>query len=1084
MPKIRTTRTKKPPEGYEEIEDILDDYAKKMRDAENESHEGKRKAESLWPIMRIAHARSRYIYELYYKREAISRELYDWLLNQGYADANLIAKWKKTGYEKLCCLRCIQTRDMNYQGSTCICRVPKAQVRPGTVVECVHCEDALFSEEIANSTLRTVVVFTVRSGVGYHVAQVPRTVLKLLRLSDPLSLTSSSMGILARELSEVSHILARRAQAPAQAGIFAGDNPAVYNSNDPIQLWVIQIIVVLAMTQFLALLLGRIRQPRVIAEVIGGVLLGPSVMGRIPGFTNAIFPLVSYPMLNLTSTIGLVFFLFLVGMEVDVSIMKKNARAATLISGVGLVIPLGLGAALGIAIYNQFTDHTQSFGLYLLFVAVAIGITAFPVLCRILTELKLLDDTIGVVVLAAGVGNDVVGWILLALTVALVNAQTGLTALWVLLTGVGYTLFLLLPVRWGYRWVARRTGSLENGTPSAMMMTITLVLVLFSAFFTDIIGIHPIFGGFLAGLVIPKDNGYAISLVEKLEDFIALLLLPLTNLGLLDNGITWGYTILICVVAFFSKFLGCGAMALFCGFTWRESGAIGSLMSCKGLVELIVLNVGLSAGILDTRTFSMFVLHALVLTFMTTPLTLLFYPSGFRTRAGTVSRKRNASAAAQGVEGQAVFIREAFKTRFTVILEKIEQLPAVMTLTQLLQVAGSSPPPVSSSSSDKTSSYEDEKAPDSPPGLPSHGTPQLTSVSVDALRLIELTDRTSAVLKSQSADVLARSDPVLSVFRTFGYLNRLLVSASLSVVGYEEFTSHIAEHVKETDSEMLILPWSSSTPAAHDDTAEAGSSNAITTVTPFDGLFGQRNAEARETSVVQAQFFRRMFMESPVDVGLFLDAGVPQCAGGEDQAHIFLPFFGGPDDRLALSFVVQLCMRTTTSATIVRFTKVDSDELTPVNSIEDTKGVKQTDHNQISITLPDTVYAARDTQTRLASETADNLLWEHYSTSAAPGVEDALRRIRFTHEMASKPLHSVLDTAARVFAEHTPSRPIIVVGRSRRLAVETHASELRQLLTEKGATMSSDLLKTLGDLGAAFVAANANAGLLILQAAP
>ncbi|KAI9447949.1 maternal g10 transcript [Lactarius indigo] len=157
MPKIRTSRTKKAPEGFEEIEPILDDYGRKMRDAENESHEGKRKSESLWPIMRISHARSRYIYELYYKREAISKELYDWLLKEKYGDANLIAKWKKTGYEKLCCLRCIQTKvsvnglaswvfiltwihqDMNYQGSTCICRVPKAQVRAGTVVECVHC---------------------------------------------------------------------------------------------------------------------------------------------------------------------------------------------------------------------------------------------------------------------------------------------------------------------------------------------------------------------------------------------------------------------------------------------------------------------------------------------------------------------------------------------------------------------------------------------------------------------------------------------------------------------------------------------------------------------------------------------------------------------------------------------------------------------------------------------------------------------------------------------------------------------------------------------------------------------------------
>ncbi|KAH8925406.1 hypothetical protein BT69DRAFT_1279706 [Atractiella rhizophila] len=139
MPKVKTSRTKPPPEGFEEIEDILEEYARKMRDAETESHEGKRKTEAVWPIMRITHTRSRYIYDLYYKREAISQELYEWLLEEKYADANLIAKWKKTGYEKLCCVRCIQSRDMNYAGSACICRVPKAVLKAGTIVECVHC---------------------------------------------------------------------------------------------------------------------------------------------------------------------------------------------------------------------------------------------------------------------------------------------------------------------------------------------------------------------------------------------------------------------------------------------------------------------------------------------------------------------------------------------------------------------------------------------------------------------------------------------------------------------------------------------------------------------------------------------------------------------------------------------------------------------------------------------------------------------------------------------------------------------------------------------------------------------------------
>lgn len=161
------------------------------------------------------------------------------------------------------------------------------------------------------------------------------------------------------------------------------------------------------MIQLLALFLSRIRQPRVIAEVIGGVLLGPSVMGRIPNFSNKIFPTTSWVMLNLTSTIGVVFFLFLVGLEIDVQIIKRHFKASMLISAAGLVVPLGLGAALGVPIYHQFIDPSVNYGYFLLFVAVAVGITAFPVLCRILTELKLLDDTVGAVVLAAGVGNDV-----------------------------------------------------------------------------------------------------------------------------------------------------------------------------------------------------------------------------------------------------------------------------------------------------------------------------------------------------------------------------------------------------------------------------------------------------------------------------------------------------------------------------------------------------------------------------------------------------------------------------------------------------------------------------------------------------
>lgn len=240
--------------------------------------------------------------------------------------------------------------------------------------------------------------------------------------------------------------------------------------------------------------LSRIRQPRVIAEVIGGIILGPTVMGRIPHFKDTIFPDASMPLLNVTATVGLLMFLFLVGLELDTRLLKRNFFVSITVSASGLVLPLGLGAALGVGIYREFIKPTVNFGYFILFTAVAMGITAFPVLCRILTELQLLDTEVGLVTLSAGIVDDVLGWVLLALTVALVNASSGLTALWVLLTSIGYTIFILFPVRWGYRWLARRTGSLEQGTPTPFMMTTTILIVLASALFTDIIGVHAIFG--------------------------------------------------------------------------------------------------------------------------------------------------------------------------------------------------------------------------------------------------------------------------------------------------------------------------------------------------------------------------------------------------------------------------------------------------------------------------------------------------------------------------------------------------------------------------------------------------------------
>ncbi|KAI0036744.1 cation/H+ exchanger [Vararia minispora EC-137] len=879
------------------------------------------------------------------------------------------------------------------------------------------------------------------------------------------------MGEFSRAFVELGQGLVRRAAAE-QSGIFAGLNPATVNSNDPFVLWVIQSIIIIGMTQLLALFLGRIRQPRVISEVIGGVLLGPTVMGRIPGFTNALFPKDSLQYLTLTSTIGLVFFLFLVGLELDIRVVKKNAKASAVISVVGLCVPLGLGAALAVPLYDQFTDPSINRGYFILFVAVAVGITAFPVLCRILTEVKLLDTTVGVLALSAGVGNDVVGWILLALAVALVNASNGLTALYVLLTGIGFVLFLLLPVKWGYKWAARKFGGLDRGEPNALMMTITLIMVLFSAFFTDIIGIHPIFGGFLAGLVIPKVNGYEIALVEKLEDFVSLLLLPQyfilsglrTNLGLLNNGITWGYTVLICVVAFFAKFISCSFVAKAFGFSIRESGAVGSLMACKGLVELIVLNVGLQAGILNQRVFSMFVLHALVLTFITTPLVLAFYPE--RVRSGGTTSLEAGLTATPGVAlprdgGQ----DEEFKSRFSIILDQIEHLPAAMTFAQLVRIA----PFGRSTRHRDNSSIAKESADDTL--KETEASPRSRPISIDALRLIELSDRTSAVLKSQSADVLIHQDTTLSVMRTYGRLNQLNVSTSLAVLPQEEFANSVVAHARNTDSHMIVVPWA----VPHSDITDVDGPPAALT-NPFDALFRKSHSTNDDVSpIATSNVIRRIFANSPADVALFIDRGISNKADG--LPHFFLPFFGGPDDRLALLLLVQFCHNPAVTATVVRLRTAES-----VQATADKGGAQLTYGN--TLTYPDTVYA-QNTQTRLQSDTADNIAWSSYAIASTRSDElgSALRRITFQEETSAKPLHRVLELAGAAASNHSAKPLFVVVGRSRRLAVDSHKQELLQLAQEHNATISSEAPRTFGEVGAAVVASGANVSLVVVQAA-
>jgi hypothetical protein len=327
------------------------------------------------------------------------------------------------------------------------------------------------------------------------------------------------------------------------------------------------------------------------------------------------------------------------------------------------------------------------------------------------------------------------------------------------------------------------------------------------------------------------------------------------------------------------------------------------------LVELIVLNIGLSAGILTTRTFSMFVVHALILTFMTTPLVILFYPPKYRIH-------HRGDKPAIGDEAATTTPKPAAdddtKTRFALLLDKIEALPAAMTLSQLLH----SPNALSSVSG---LSSIDEKAVEAG-FLPALMGPPSPAITIEALRLIELTNRTSAVLRSQEADSLIYNDPVVSVYRTFGQLNHFKVSANLSVVNFDEFPEAIAKHVTDTKSEMVIIPW----PRGATSVLEEETQGQVGTRNPFDGIFHKTTSQDQTSSVVYSEFIRNVFAKSPSDIALFVDRGIISPSSPVNKQHLFLPFFGGPDDRLALNFLVQLCERSWVTATVVRLNKADA----------------------------------------------------------------------------------------------------------------------------------------------------------------
>ncbi|MFN8646909.1 MAG: cation:proton antiporter [Gemmatimonadales bacterium] len=397
----------------------------------------------------------------------------------------------------------------------------------------------------------------------------------------------------------------------------------------------LQIAVIIICSRAIGLLFRRIGQPQVVGEMAAGIVLGPSVLGALaPELSASLFPAASLGPLNALSQVGLIAFMFLVGLELDPRQMRGRGHTAVLTSHVSIVVPFCLGTVLALFLYPRLSDDSVTFTNFALFIGTAMSITAFPVLARILTERQLLRHPVGAVALASAAVDDVTAWCILAAVVAAVRASEAVLPLWVTIGGsVLYVGLMLLVARPALSILERRFRAAGRVTQD--LLGVTLLLVLASAWTTEHLGIHALFGAFMVGAILPREPGFVHAVTERVEDLVVVLLLPLffafsglrTSIALVDGPAAWLMTALIIVVAVAGKFGGSMVAARAGGMRWREAGAIGALMNTRGLMELVVLNIGLDIGVISPALFTMMVLMALVTTLMARPLLELIYPA-------------------------------------------------------------------------------------------------------------------------------------------------------------------------------------------------------------------------------------------------------------------------------------------------------------------------------------------------------------------------------------------------------------------------------------------------------------------------
>lgn len=395
----------------------------------------------------------------------------------------------------------------------------------------------------------------------------------------------------------------------------------------------LEVLIVIGLATAMGWLCRFIRQPLVTGEILAGILLGPSFLGLIaPDFLHHLFPDESRFALEVLSQVGLIFFMFLIGLELNPKYLKGQLKTAVLISNISVIVPFVSAFFLSAFLYTRIEGTSIPLIPFAFFMGSAMSITAFPVLARIITEFNLSRTRLGTLALTCAAVDDITAWCLLAMAIAITRTGSIVSALPLLFKSLVYLAFMFTLGRWAGEQLFlmyRRSGKLNR-----WLLALIYAAVVSSAIATEWIGIHLIFGAFVVGVILPKHSSFIQEIAEKTEDFVLIFLLPIffvysglkTEVGLLNSPYLWGLTLLVIGTAVAGKYFGTYITARFCRLPHWEASALGWLMNTRGLTELIVLNIGLNLGVITPVLFTMLVLMALTTTFMTSPLLAVTIP--------------------------------------------------------------------------------------------------------------------------------------------------------------------------------------------------------------------------------------------------------------------------------------------------------------------------------------------------------------------------------------------------------------------------------------------------------------------------